>query len=247
MLLEITPDCPTRSPPRRWVGPEGRWGGACPAPRPRPTAGMSSPRVRELSPCDELGHENHTRRCDTGSGKPPSDNGPRRRARPRLSAFRGRRLRHPPRRKCRSPRFSQAIKTTKKKSKKKASVRDMPQWRCVSFTRLGVSEWTSTHVQRGRFQRAIAEQKDRAKSFSDCRPKAGFQTGLQRFQSPRAELRLLCVCLISHGSDVRSERSSHPWGSSCRLVVTIFQRVLLPRSLPASVFWGCAVFKLLKN
>lgn len=135
----------------------------------------------------------------------------------------------------------------KKKVKKKASVRDMPQWRCVSFTRLGVSEWTSTHVQRGRFQRAIAEQKDRAKSFSDCRPKAGFQTGLQRFQSPRAELRLLCVCLISHGSDVRSERSSHPWGSSCRLVVTIFQRVLLPRSLPASVFWGCAVFKLLKN
>lgn len=156
-------------------------------------------------------------------------------------------LRHLPRRKCRSPRFSQAIKTTTKKSKKKASVRDMPQWRCVSFTRLGVSEWTSTHVQRGRFQRAIAEQKDRAKSFSDCHPKAGFQTGLQRFQSPRAELRLLCVCLISHGSDIRSERSSHPWGSSCRLVVTIFQRVLLPRSLPASVFWGCAVFKLLKN
>lgn len=208
---------------------------------------MSSPRVRELSPCDELGHENHTRRCDTGSGKPPSDNGPRRRARPRLSAFRGRRLRHPPRRKCRSPRFSQAIKTTTKKSKKKASVRDMPQWRCVSFTRLGVSEWTSTHVQRGRFWRFLAEQRDRAKSFSDCRPKAGFQTGLQRFQSPRAELRLLCVCLISHGSDIRSERSSHPWGSSCRLVVTVFQRVLLPRSLPASVFWGCAVFKLVKN
>lgn len=77
--------------PATVLGRAGGTVGRC-VPGPSPTAGMSSPRVRELSPCDELGHENHTRRCDTGSGKPPSDNGPRRRARPRLSAFRGRRF-----------------------------------------------------------------------------------------------------------------------------------------------------------
>lgn len=245
MLLEITPDCPTRSPPRCWVGPEGLWAGACPAPRPRlacpPRVFVSSVRATSSDTKTTLAvvtREVESLRVITGRA------GEHVRAYLRSGAG-ACAIRREENAEARD--FLRRLKQQQKKSKKKASVRDMPQWRCVSFTRLGVSEWTSTHVQRGRFWRVLAEQRDRAKSFSDCRPKAGFQTGLQRFQSPRAELRLLCVCLISHGSDIRSERSSHPWGSSCRLVVTIFQRVLLPRSLPASVFWGCAVFKLLKN